>query len=525
MSGFAAAASGRSMLASAVADRRRGGAGRWPTPAAAAPAATRSSPRCSATSSSCSACRCSSATPACSASATWRSPRSPRTRPPSWPSRSPRRRRRCPTSRSGWTTCTMGPFGATAVRDRRHHRHRRASSASPSCRASGLAPTMITLALLFVVDQLVKNWKELTRGAGGLSGIPRLEGNGWLYVGAFVALVVAHFFQETRIGRFAIATREDELAAPALGIRLFSSRYAAWVVSIGLIALGGSLRAQSLGSVNPKQFTLDAGHPHPGDARRRRHAHRQRRRAGHGAHHGRQRAVPPAGRPRSGSTSSASPTCSSAARCCWRCCCARRACSATATSPAGCGGACTAGRRRRRADRSRCVGTRPLAAETSRCASVASWRSTAPGSTVRPGEVVGLIGPNGAGKTTLFNVITGLVDEQAGAVRLGDARPHRRQPGRRRTRRSRRARSRTCGCSRRSACARTWRSRRWSRPATAAHRVRPDVDLLLADAGPHRVGRPRTPARSTTATSAGSSSSAPRRWRPSSCCSTSRRRA
>ncbi len=42
------------------------------------------------------------------------------------------------------------------------------------------------------------------------------------------------------------------------------------------------------------------------------------------------------------------------------------------------------------------------------------------GVSVGPGEVVGLIGPNGAGKTTLFNVITGLVVEDAGTVRLGD---------------------------------------------------------------------------------------------------------
>ncbi len=34
-------------------------------------------------------------------------------------------------------------------------------------RAGGLAATMITLAVLFVVDQAVKNWQELTRGAGG----------------------------------------------------------------------------------------------------------------------------------------------------------------------------------------------------------------------------------------------------------------------------------------------------------------------------------------------------------------------
>jgi branched-chain amino acid transport system permease protein len=48
---------------------------------------------------------------------------------------------------------------------------------------------------------------------------------------------------------------------------------------------------------------------------------------------------------------------------------------------------------------------------------------------VQPGEVVGLIGPNGAGKTTLFNVVTGLVDSRGGVVRLGaseltHARPH-----------------------------------------------------------------------------------------------------
>jgi lipopolysaccharide export system ATP-binding protein len=38
---------------------------------------------------------------------------------------------------------------------------------------------------------------------------------------------------------------------------------------------------------------------------------------------------------------------------------------------------------------------------------------------VRPGEVVGLLGPNGAGKTTSFSMVVGLVQPDAGSVRLG----------------------------------------------------------------------------------------------------------
>ena len=39
---------------------------------------------------------------------------------------------------------------------------------------------------------------------------------------------------------------------------------------------------------------------------------------------------------------------------------------------------------------------------------------------VSAGEIVGLLGPNGAGKTTCFYMIVGLVNADAGDIRLDD---------------------------------------------------------------------------------------------------------
>jgi len=294
------------------------------------------------------------------------------------------------------------------------------------CRASGLAPTMITLAALFVVEQLVKNWKELTRGAGGLSGITRLQGNTWLWAGAFIALVIAHLFQETRIGRFAIATREDELAAPALGIRLFTARYAAWVLSIGLIALGGSLRAQSLGSVNPKQFTLDSGILIL--------------------------VMLVVGGMRTVSGAVLGTVLITAGNELFRQLGDPQRLDIERFPDLFLGGAMLlamllrsngllgnrdlAGWLRRRMYRPPPAVDQPAGTAADGAAIQPSTNTLVAreievhfggfvaldgaGLSVRPGEVVGLIGPNGAGKTTLFNVITGLVHEQGGTVALGE---------------------------------------------------------------------------------------------------------
>jgi branched-chain amino acid transport system permease protein len=301
-------------------------------------------------------------------------------------------------------------------------------------RAGGLAATMITLAVLFVVDQAVKNWTELTRGAGGLSGVPRMTTDTWLWVAALGALICANLFAETRLGRFAAATRDDEIAAPAIGIDHFWPRWTAWIVSIALVGVAGALRVQLIGSTNPEQYTLDVGvlllamlvvggmrtvtgavvgtvlitvgneifrqvgddqgvvrlpelflgavllavmliRPGGllGDIDLRAWFGRLARRRG-----------PPAA---ADDTATAEPA-------------------ATPYEPGD------------------------LAA-TGISVRFGGFRALEDaGLRVRPGEIVGLIGPNGAGKTTMFNVVTGIVSEQAGQVTLGaqdlsDDSPHR----------------------------------------------------------------------------------------------------
>jgi len=309
-------------------------------------------------------------------------------------------------------------------------------------RAGGLAATMITLAALFVVDQVVKNWTELTKGAGGLSGIPRLTTNTWLWLAAAVALIVAHAFRESRIGRFAVATREDEIAASAVGIDLFWPRWIAWVVSIAVVALAGALRVQMIGSTNPKQYTLDVGvlllaMLVAGGMRTVTGAvvgtvvinvgneiFRQL-----GDHYEIERLpelflggvlllvmlVRPGGLLGDADLAGWLPRRTAAPA-------VRRDAAATATS---------------RPTPPVPVDAERAAAETESTAVAAPVDEGVLTATdvvvrfggykaldgarvrVRPGEIVGLIGPNGAGKTTLFNVVTGLVAAQAGVVKLG----------------------------------------------------------------------------------------------------------
>ncbi len=124
-------------------------------------------------------------------------------------------------------------------------------------KSGAVAATIITLALLFVVHEVSLNWTDLTDGGGGLGFIPRLRGRFWIYLVLALSLVGTRLFSEIRVGRWNKAAREDDIAAGAVGINLVPPQTIALLASVVIIAVGASLRVQSLGSMTPVFFYFD----------------------------------------------------------------------------------------------------------------------------------------------------------------------------------------------------------------------------------------------------------------------------
>ena len=123
-------------------------------------------------------------------------------------------------------------------------------------RLAGLAAIIVTLALLVIVRNVAVNWDELTGGAEGLYGFDTVESMWWAIAAAMVAVTVALLFRHSRLGLRLQASREDDLAAAAMGVDIHRSRFAAWIVSAAVAGLGGALFALILGTVTPDEFYL-----------------------------------------------------------------------------------------------------------------------------------------------------------------------------------------------------------------------------------------------------------------------------
>ena len=132
--------------------------------------------------------------------------------------------------------------------------------ARSGAQSGSVAATVITLALLFVTHEVAKSWPELTGGnRGGVSfGIGESLSGRWpILVVLFGSLIVARLYGQSRSGRLAIAAREDNLAARAMGVNPLVQQMVALLLSVAIVAIGSSLRVWQIGSILPDRFLFD----------------------------------------------------------------------------------------------------------------------------------------------------------------------------------------------------------------------------------------------------------------------------
>lgn len=123
-------------------------------------------------------------------------------------------------------------------------------------RMSGITSTIVTLALLVVVNGIINNWTSLTGGAEAFYGVPLVTTLPITLVVMLIVLFVAGAFRSSPWGLMLQASREDELAAQTMGVNVRLLRLLAFVISAVGAGAAGVLLALLLGAITPNDFYL-----------------------------------------------------------------------------------------------------------------------------------------------------------------------------------------------------------------------------------------------------------------------------
>lgn len=123
-------------------------------------------------------------------------------------------------------------------------------------RMSGISATIVTLALLIVVNGVLNNWVSITGGAEAFYGIPAVMTLPIALGIMLVVLFVAGAFRSSPMGLQLQASRDDELAAGAMGVNTGGLRWVSFVLSAVGAGAGGIVLALLLGTITPKDFYL-----------------------------------------------------------------------------------------------------------------------------------------------------------------------------------------------------------------------------------------------------------------------------
>ena len=128
--------------------------------------------------------------------------------------------------------------------------------AYPLMRLSDAAAVITSFALLVVLYTVMNNWSALTNGPRTLFGLPKTTDMPIAAIVAAIVIVVALLFKESRTGKLLRASREDEVAAAALGADIPHLRWRAFILAAFIAGIGGALWGHFITSFAPKAFYL-----------------------------------------------------------------------------------------------------------------------------------------------------------------------------------------------------------------------------------------------------------------------------
>ncbi len=128
--------------------------------------------------------------------------------------------------------------------------------AYPLMRLSDAASVITSFALLVVLYTIMNNWSAFTNGPRTLFGLPNATDMPIAAIVAAIVVVVALLFKESRTGKLLRASREDEVAAAALGANIPHLRWRAFILAAFIAGIGGALWGHFITSFAPKAFYL-----------------------------------------------------------------------------------------------------------------------------------------------------------------------------------------------------------------------------------------------------------------------------
>jgi branched-chain amino acid transport system permease protein len=126
----------------------------------------------------------------------------------------------------------------------------------PLMRLHDAAAVITSFAVLVVIHDIIVHWSEVTNGPRTLYGVERETFLWNSALCAIVGLVFAVWFRESKIGLQLRASRDDRIAAQAIGVNMVFVRWLAFVLMCAYAAFAGGLFAHFITSFQPGQFYL-----------------------------------------------------------------------------------------------------------------------------------------------------------------------------------------------------------------------------------------------------------------------------